>query len=119
MARSQDVGARGEALAAELLRGGGWTVLDRNWRFRHKEIDLVVERAGTVAFVEVKARSGTAFGHPLEAVTARKRLDLAVAARAWIARHGRTGQTYRFDAVWVLRRGGRVSVRHVEDAWRL
>lgn len=119
MGRSHEVGTRGESLAAELLRRGGWTILERNWRFRHKEIDVIAERSGTVAFVEVKARSGAAFGHPLEAVTGRKRRDLAVAARAWVARHGRPGQTYRFDAVWVLREGRAVSIRHVEDAWRL
>ena len=119
MGISHATGRRGEALAAALLRRRGWRILGRNWRFHHKEIDLVAERGGVVAFVEVKTRSGDAFGHPLEAVTVRKRRELAVAARGWIARHGCRGQTYRFDAVWVLREGDRVSVRHVEDAWRL
>lgn len=119
MARSHQLGRRGESLAAALLERGGWIILDRNWRFGHKEIDLVAEREGTVAFIEVKARSGRAFGHPLDAVTARKRRELEIAARVWIARHGRPGRSYRFDAVWVLREKGRVSVRHVEDAWRL
>ncbi|MBW3553854.1 MAG: YraN family protein [Gemmatimonadetes bacterium] len=119
MARSHELGRRGEALAATLLDGGGWTILDRNWRFGHKEIDLIAERDGTVAFIEVKARSGRGFGHPLDAVTARKRRELEIAARVWIDRHGRPGQSYRFDAVWVLRERGGLSVRHVEDAWRL
>lgn len=119
MARSHELGTRGEAAAAEILRRGGWTVLHRNWRFGHREIDLIAERNGTIAFVEVKARSGTGFGHPLEAVTARKRQDLTLAARAWIARHGRPGRTYRFDAVWILRAGNATRARHVEDAWRL
>lgn len=119
MARSHDTGDRGERLAAELLGRRGWRILARNWRFGHKEIDLVAEREGTVAFVEVKARSGTAFGHPLEALTARKRADLATAARGWVARNGRAGEAYRFDAVYVLRTPRGVEVRHVEDAWRL
>ena len=119
MARSHQLGKRGESLAAALLERGGWTILDRNWRFGHKEIDLIAEREATVAFIEVKARSGRGFGHPLDAVTARKRRELEIAARVWIARHGRPGRSYRFDAVWVLRERGGVSVRHVEDAWRL
>ena len=118
MARSHELGKRGEALAAALLAARGWTILERNWRFGHKEIDLIAEREGTVAFIEVKARSGRAFGHPLDAVTVRKRRELEIAARVWIARNGRCGQSYRFDAVWVLREGAELSVRHVEDAWR-
>ncbi len=119
MARSHELGRRGEDLAAALLRREGWSILHRNWRFRHKEIDLVAERAGTVAFVEVKARAGGGFGHPLHAVTASKRRDLAAAARVWVARHGQGGQSYRFDAVWVLRENGVTHVEHVQDAWRL
>lgn len=119
MARSHEVGRRGEDLAASLLRKDGWTIRHRNWRFRHKEIDLVAERDGTVAFVEVKARAGRRLGHPLDAVTAAKRRDLGTAARAWVARHGRAGQSYRFDAVWVLTEGDATQVRHVPDAWRL
>lgn len=119
MARSHETGERGEGLAAELLARRGWRVVARNWRFGHKEIDLVAERGATVAFVEVKARSGTAFGHPLETLTARKRADLATAARGWVARNGRPGQSYRFDAVYVLRTPRGLEVRHVEDAWRL
>lgn len=118
MARSHEVGRHGEDLAAELLRGRGWRVLARNWRFGHKEVDLIAQRGPTVAFVEVKARTGTRFGHPLDAVGSGKRRDLSLAARAWIARHGRPGQSYRFDAVTVVRDGSATTVEHVEDAWR-
>lgn len=119
MARSHDLGKHGEDLATSLLRREGWAILHRNWRFKHKEIDIVAERAGTVAFVEVKTRSGRRFGHPLDAVTSAKRRDLAAAARVWVARHGRAGQCYRFDAVWVLRENGTTHVKHIQDAWRL
>ena len=66
-------GRRFEAMAEAFLVERGWRVLDRNVRFLRKEIDLVVEKDGLVAFVEVKGRSGPAFGHPLEAITWRKR----------------------------------------------
>jgi putative endonuclease len=73
------LGDRGEALAARFLERAGWTILVRNFRMGHKEIDLVARRGEVVAFVEVKTRAGTGFGHPLEAITWKKRLDSVVA----------------------------------------
>ena len=70
MGAGHELGRRGEALAAELLEAAGWRILARNFRYRRKEIDLIARRGAVVAFVEVKARAGPAFGHPLEAVTA-------------------------------------------------
>jgi putative endonuclease len=91
----------------------------RNWRWRHKEIDLVARRAELVAFVEVKARRRARYGHPLEAVTWRKRRELEAAASAWIARYGAVRDTYRFDVVWVLGDAAPFVVHHEEDAWQL
>ncbi len=111
-------GRRFEALAEGLLKERGWRVLDRNVRFLRKEIDLVVEKDGLVAFVEVKGRSGPAFGHPLEAITWRKRHAISVAARAWIARSDFRAHSYRFDAVSVrVMPGGCVELKHIEGAW--
>lgn len=119
MTRSHELGRRGEELAASHLRSRGWRILDRNWRFHHKEIDLVVERHGVVAFVEVKARSPGGWGHPLEAITVAKRRELLWAARGWIAAHGRGYDSFRFDAVFVEAAPASVRVEHVEDAWRM
>ena len=88
--------------------------MDRNVRFLRKEIDLVVEKDGLVAFVEVKGRSGPAFGHPLEAVTWRKRQAISMVARLWIARSRVEARSYRFDAVSVCSDGvGIVEVEHI------
>jgi putative endonuclease len=119
MARSHRLGRRAEELAADYLRSGGWRILDRNWRFHHKELDLVAERDGVIAFVEVKARGSGSWGHPLEAINAAKRRELARAARGWIAQHGRPGHSYRFDAVVVEAGRNRTTVEYFEDAWRL
>jgi putative endonuclease len=113
-------GDRGEALAAEFLSRGGWTILQRQFRIGHREIDLVARRGEVVAFVEVKARAGSGYGHPLEAITWRKRREIQRVALAWIDRHGRDGDVYRFDAVAVfLPAGGPPRIEHVEDAWRV
>lgn len=119
MARAHRKGRWAEGQAAAYLRGRGWRVLHRNWRFHHKELDLVVERGGVVAFVEVKARSAHGWGHALEAITPAKRRDLAVAARGWIAAHGGAYETFRFDAVVVVTGPDGTRVEHVEDAWRV
>ena len=113
-----DRGRHFENLAEALLRNRGWRIVDRNVRFLRKEIDLVVEKDGLVAFVEVKGRSGPAFGHPLEAITWRKRQAISMAARLWIARSRVEARSYRFDAVSVFLDGaGTVEVEHIEGAW--
>jgi putative endonuclease len=119
MAESHRFGRRAEGLAAQYLRSRGWRILDRNWRFHHKELDLVAERDGLIAFVEVKARGPGTWGHPLDAITAAKRKELVRAARGWIARHGRREQSYRFDAVVVMAGRDRTLVEHIEGAWQL
>lgn len=114
------LGRRGEDVAAAYLQEKGWAILARNVREGRREIDLVVSRGEVVAFVEVKARAGEGFGHPLESVTRRKRREISMVARGWIRRHPAPGVLYRFDAVAVhFRAGSAPRVEHVEDAWRL
>ena len=114
------LGDRGESIAAEHLERAGWSIVDRNFRMGRKEIDLVARRGEVVAFVEVKTRAGLGYGHPLEAITAKKRREIQQVAGAWVARYGRPDDSYRFDAVSVLlRSGGPEVVEHVEDAWRM
>jgi putative endonuclease len=112
------LGDRGEALAADYLERAGWTILVRNFRMGRKEIDLVARRDGVVAFVEVKTRAGTGYGHPLEAITWKKRREIHQVATAWIDRFGHPDYTYRFDAIAVQVAAGSESLEHVQDAWR-
>lgn len=117
-------GRRFEAAAARYLEDRGFTVLARNVRSGRAEVDLVVERDGVVAFVEVKGRvdpDGT-FGTPLQAITRRKRREIESVARTWIREHPQAAG-YRFDAVSIRtphRDAPREAwvVEHVEDAWR-
>jgi len=120
MARSHRFGIRCEELAARHLVAEGWQLLHRNYRFGHREIDLIVRREAVVAFIEVKGRTGARYGHPLDAVTARKQREIERVARQWVARFGRPGDVYRFDAIAVrLAADGEPRVEHVPDAWRL
>ena len=116
---TQALGEVGERIAERWLARDGWKLLNRRFRNGHRDIDLVVERNGTVAFVEVKARRDDEFGGPIEAVNWRKRIELTRSARVWIDRHGRAGEAYRFDVIGVIVAGHRVRVRHVADAFTL
>jgi putative endonuclease len=118
-AARQAFGELGERIAERWLRRRGWRVVQRRFRSGHRDIDLVVEQEGVVAFVEVKARRGDRFGGPIEAVNWRKQKELGRSARVWIDRHGRSAEAYRFDVIGVLVCGERVRIRHVANAFSL
>ena len=106
--RRQALGARGESLAAAWYTDRGYVVLDRNWRCRQGELDLVVADGRQVVFCEVKTRSSTAFGSPAEAVTTSKQRRLRQVAAAWIDQAPRRPRHVRFDVAAVL--GGEIEV---------
>ena len=118
-AQTQQFGLLGERVAERWLKYRGWRVVNRRYQNGHRDIDLVVERNGTIAFVEVKARAGDRFGGPVEAVNWKKQRELTRSALTWISRHGRADECYRFDVVGVLIQGETVRIRHVENAFGL
>lgn len=118
-AARQAFGELGERIAERWLRKRGWRVVQRRFRNGRRDIDLVVERDGTVVFVEVKARRGADFGGPVQAVNWRKQKELERSAMVWIDRHGKDAEIYRFDVVGVLLNGAVVRVCHVENAFSL
>lgn len=102
MAAKDVLGKRGEALAAEYLQGAGMQLVDQNWRCSQGEIDLVLSDGAELVFVEVKTRSSTAFGHPLEAITMGKLARLRRLAAAWCAAHPGSHGLIRIDAVAIV-----------------
>jgi putative endonuclease len=96
------LGRRGENLAAEHLVGQGYRILDRNWRCRQGEIDIIATRANVVAFVEVKTRSTLAYGHPFEAITPTKLARLRRLAASWCADNDPHTPVIRIDVIAVL-----------------
>ena len=90
-------GARAEDLCADLLRRAGLTLIERNWRCRHGEIDLVAEEGRTLVFAEVRFRSGEGYGGAAESVTAAKQARLVAAARLYLMR--RPQSDCRFDVL--------------------
>jgi putative endonuclease len=114
------LGRMGEGAALRYLEARGWTTLGRNLRVGRRELDLVMRKGRVLAFVEVKTRSGVAFGGPLEAMTPRKMKEVCRAASGWLLENDLPpGTLVRFDAVGVvLGRAGRMEVTHVPDAWQ-
>ena len=118
--RAKDVlGSYGEELAAQHLVAAGMQLLDRNWRCREGELDLVArDRDVTIVFCEVKTRSSVVFGDPAEAVGPVKARRLRTLAGRWLEAHPGGGRPLRFDVVSVVRsRGQAPVVRHLRAAF--
>ena len=115
--RRRTLGAEGEDLAAQWYEDNGYEVLDRNWRRREGEIDLIVRRGKTVVFCEVKTRSTDRFGAGTESVLPAKQRRIRRLAARWLSEltpaAGRTRVEVRFDVVGIT--GGTVEV--IENAF--
>ncbi len=107
MARKDDLGRRGEDLAARFLEDAGYQLVGRNWRCRQGEIDIIARNGDTLVFVEVKTRSSLAYGHPFEAITNVKLARLRGLAGAWCAEHAPAATRIRLDAIAVVAPRGR------------
>ena len=122
--RAKDaVGRYGEDVAARHLVGQGLRIIERNWRCRSGELDIVATEGPVLVFCEVKTRSSVDFGDPAEAVSRTKAERLRGLALQWLAEHRAADSTryfpeLRFDVVSVLRqRQGAATVRHVRGAF--
>lgn len=114
----ETLGSEGERAALEWYVRRGFRLVARNWRCPLGELDLVVRRGTLLAFVEVKTRSGDAFGGPFEAVNWRKQHKLRQLGEAFLAANARDGLRYRFDVASVIPSGtGRPAVHVYEDAF--
>jgi len=96
------LGQRGEDMAAERLASLGYEIVERNYRCRAGEIDLVTRRDGRWVFVEVRTRRGGRFGTPEESVTARKRAHMIASAQHYLQAHAAADADWRIDAVAIV-----------------
>ena len=118
MPTRNELGSHGERIAAAYLTDAGLRVLDRNWRCREGELDIVAREGEALVFCEVKTRRGVGFGHPVEAVTPAKQRRLRTLAHRWLAAHAEHAPELRFDVVGVLIRASRPAlVTHLRAAF--
>ncbi|WP_034237963.1 YraN family protein [Saccharomonospora iraqiensis] len=114
----QALGRAGEDLAAEHLRRQGLTVLERNWRCREGELDILATDGTTLVVCEVKTRSGRNFGSPAEAVTEDKRRRIRGLTSRWLAARRVAWCPIRFDVVAIDHPPGEEPVvRHIAGAF--
>lgn len=108
------LGREGEQAAVGYLESRGFRILDRNWRCGDGEIDIVAVERHTFVVCEVKTRSGTGYGSPLDAVGRVKRRRLRRLAAQWLAAHGVRFDQIRIDVLGLVCDGaGGFTVEHV------
>jgi putative endonuclease len=115
----QLLGKMGEDLACRELERLGYAILDRRYRTKFGEIDIIASIDGVTVFVEVKARMGEQFGGGAEAITAWKQRRITQMAVDYLARHGLHDRPCRFDVVTIEMDGGQPRIQvyaHAFDA---
>jgi len=116
MAKHNELGKRGEELAVQYLTEKGYEILERNWRNKHKEIDIIAKDKEELVIVEVKTRQNDEHGEPNLAVTRQKQIRLIYAANAYIFKYNLDINT-RFDIISIVFKDGNPVIEHIEDAF--
>jgi len=116
--KKSETGARGENLACAFLARNGYRVIERNYRCRQGEIDIIAQQGETLVFVEVRARTGGAYGTPEESITAAKKQRLRQVADHYVQHRDNLPEARRIDVVAVrLGQGGRARrIEIIENA---
>lgn len=116
MDERMDFGKAGEQLAVDHLIAQGLVILDRNWHFSHKEIDIVAREGNDLVIVEVKTRNAPVRELPEQAINRQKRQFLIAAANAYV-KYNRIKLEVRFDVVNVVFSGGKPALNHIRNAF--
>jgi putative endonuclease len=119
---NRGIGVLGEDLAVSFLEGKKYRILERNYRCKGGEVDIVARdpRDKSLVFVEVKARRDLSYGVPQLAVTPFKQRQISKAALTWLAKHRHHDAAARFDVIAILLAdGGAPAIEHIENAFEL
>jgi putative endonuclease len=114
----QAVGKAGEEAAVQYLRQHGYRILERNYRCRYGEIDLIARDGSMLAFVEVKTRRSQKYGPPAAAVTFQKQRHLIKASQTYLMQRKKTDETCRFDVVTVDMEAQHPHIELIKDAFQ-
>lgn len=112
----QNLGKLGESKAKTHLINNGFTILETNWRYKKYEIDIIAQKENTIVVIEVKARTGIAFGEPESFVNKSKQKFLISAAHNYLTQKNIDAEC-RFDIISILLLNNNCIVKHIEDAF--
>lgn len=115
----QKFGLGSEDLVVAHLTRMGYHILERNYRTRLGEVDIIARHGGTLVFVEVKARRSGRFGHPKLALTPAKQRKISMVALAYLKQHKSMDIRARFDVVTVQQRFDQTIVEVIPNAFEL
>jgi putative endonuclease len=116
MAQHNELGKRGEDLAAAYLLQNNYQILQRNWSYDRNEIDIIASVPGFIVFVEVKTRTTSHWGNPEEAVSLTK-IKRIVKAADYYLNANNVEEAVRFDVIAILLNKNNVEIEHIEDAF--
>lgn len=116
MAKHNELGILGEKIAANHLIHKGYILLERQWRYKHKEIDLIFQKGNTLIIVEVKSRSSQKFSTTAELITQKKIEFLIEAGEAYSEKNNFSG-SLRFDVIAIYFNENTYSIEHIENAF--
>ena len=117
MNQNKIIGNLGENIAAQYLHEKGYTLLEKNWRYQHLEIDIIASKNKKLHIVEVKTRTSAIFGNPEESVDNAKMKHLKTAAEAYMYQHP-NWQQLQFDVVAItLKKGIATEILLLEDVY--
>ncbi len=115
MNSKQETGKIGEEIAKNYLERKGYKIIERNFRCRQGEIDIIAMYSGKLIFIEVKTRRSEKYGKPAEAVNGVKQKNMINAARYYLYKTGQGNKFIRFDVVEVKLKDGYYIVNHIEQ----
>jgi putative endonuclease len=116
MSNNNTKGKEGEDFAIGHLLKNGYQLLEKNWRHKHLEIDLIAKHNETLVIVEVKLRSSNAFGQPENFVSIKKQKNTIKAAHAYIIENNLNYET-RFDIISIIQNSNEFSLEHIVSAF--
>ncbi len=119
MTSTKQRGDLGEDAAARYLKGRGYRMLERNWRYRQWELDLICRDGDTVVFVEVKTRGVGTLGIPADGLNRKKQARLVKAASQYLTKNNLWDEPCRFDLAAVIDTGSGMDVEYIENAFDL
>lgn len=117
MTSTKNIGKEGEDIACSFLEEENYKIVERNWHYGKYEVDIIAEKDGLLVFVEVKYRSGTYFGEPEVFVSNKQKRNLIRVANFYVEKKN-SFQEIRFDIIAIVNNDGKLSINHIEDAFK-